>query len=137
MAGTSHGSFPDLTAELSGKGQNAVNTAVQAHVDECALSVHVDAASDKPDCGQRTYAYNAEPGSAKWTAPPQLPALDYRLGYDNPEEVSVDGEIEWSVTFRTSTSGSRPAETKTETVTDYLYGTVDLARNPPVFTPEG
>lgn len=137
VAGTSYGSFPDLTAELSGKGQNAVNTAVQAHLDECALSVQVDAATDKPDCGQRTYAYNAEPGSAKWTAPAQLPALDYRLGYDNPEEVSVDGEMEWSVTFRTTASGSRPAETKTETVTDYLYGTVDLAQNPPVFTPEG
>jgi hypothetical protein len=137
VAGTSYGSFPDLKAELSGTGQNAVNSAVKSYLDDCALSIQVDASTDKPDCGQRTYSYNAEPGSAKWTAPAQLPALDYRLGYDNPEEVSVDGEMQWSVTFRTAASGSRPVETKTEAVTDYLYGTVDLAKNPPVFTPKG
>jgi hypothetical protein len=135
VAGSSYGSYPDLTAELSGSGENAVNSAVKTYLDDCALSVQVDASEDKTQCGQQTFAYNAEPGSAKWTAPAQLPSFDHRLGYDNPDEVSVDGEINWSVTYRTLPSGSRPAETKTETVEDYLYGTVDLAENPPVFTP--
>jgi hypothetical protein len=136
VAGTGYAAFPDLTAELSGTGQNAVDSAVKSYLDDCALSVQVDAETDKPQCGQRTYAYNAEPGSAKWTAPAQMPALDYRLGYDNPDEVSVDGQIKWSVTYRTLPAGSRPAETKTEIVSDNLYGSVDLAVNPPVFTPD-
>lgn len=136
MSASAYYGIASLTTELSATGQNAVQSAVQGYVDNCALSKQVDASTDKPGCGQTAYAYNAEPGSATWTAPTDLSGLDYRIGYDNPEEVSINGQLAWSVTFRTAATGSRPAETKTETDNDFLFGKVDLAENPPTYTPD-
>ncbi len=88
-----------LTTELSSTGCNAVGSAVQAHVDNCAVSKQTDAS-----------------------------------GTTNLKRVSINGQLTWSVSFRTRATGSRPAETKTETDNDFLLGTVDLAVNPPVHT---
>ena len=134
MSGSSYGSASAPTVALSATGTRAVQTAVQAYVDNCALSKEPDAGTDKPGCEQDVYAYDPEPGSAVWTAP-EIDGLKTRLGYDDPHAVSVDGQLIWSVTFRTKGSGSRPAETKTETDTQYLYGDVDLSVDSPVFTP--
>lgn len=136
MSAQAYYSVTSLTPELSAGGQKAVQSAIETYVDSCAQSKQVDASVDKPGCGQNGFAYNAEPGSATWTAPTDLSKLDYRIGYDKPEEVSVNGQLLWSVTYRTTASGSRPPETKTETDNDFLFGKVNLEENPPTYTPD-
>ncbi|WP_168176743.1 DUF4878 domain-containing protein [Williamsia sp. 1135] len=134
MSAQAYFGVSQLTTELSGTGRNAVQSAITAYLDNCALSKQADASADKPGCGQNVYAYNAEPGSATWTAPTDLSKLEYRIGYDNPEEVSVSGQLPWSVTYRTTATSYRPAENKTEQDNEFLYGKVDLSADPPTFT---
>lgn len=136
MSASAYYGISTLTTELSATGLNAVESAVQSYVDTCATSKQADASTDKPGCSQNVFAYNAEPGSATWTAPTDLSKLDYRLGYDNPEEVSINGQLGWSVTYRTTATSYRPAETKTEADNEFLYGKVDLAENPPTYKPD-
>ncbi|WP_028463507.1 DUF4878 domain-containing protein [Nocardia sp. 348MFTsu5.1] len=135
MSGNSYGSANSPTVDLSSTGTAAVQSAIQAYVDNCALSKETDASVDKPGCEQDVYAFDAEPASAVWTAPTDLDAVEYRVGYDDPNQVSINGDLAWSVTYRTKPYGSLPAETKTETTTQYLYGDIDLSADEPVFTP--
>ena len=135
MSGSSYGSTSSPTVDLSSTGTAAVQSALQTYVDNCALSKETDSSIDKPGCEQTVYAFDAEPGSAVWTAPTDLGAVEYSLGYDDPNQVSISGDLPWSVTYRTKASGTRPGETKTETDTQYLYGDVDLSVDEPVFTP--
>jgi hypothetical protein len=134
MSAQAYFGVSQLTTELSGTGRNAVQSAVETYLDNCALSKQADASADKPGCEQNVYAYNAEPGSATWTAPTDLSKLEYRIGYDNPDEVSVNGQLPWSVTYRTTATSYRPAETKTEQDNEFMYGKVDLSADPPTYT---
>lgn len=135
MSAQGYYSASQLTTDLSATGRRAVESAITSYLDNCALSKQADASADKPGCEQNAYAYDAEPGSATWTAPTDLSKLEYRVAYDNPEEVSVNGEVPWSVTYRTTATSYRPAENKSKQDTDFLYGDVDLSVDPPTFTP--
>lgn len=127
--GPDSGAYPQLQAGLSDQGKTAVSTALNAYLDNCAASTQASASTDKPGCGQHLYD-SAVPGSVRWTKPTDLSTVTYRLDYQTPTTVDVDGSLQWTATF-TPTDGSD----NTGTGSQYLDGTVDLTAASPTFTP--
>ncbi|MGV9825506.1 hypothetical protein [Gordonia sp. NPDC003429] len=119
-----------VKADLSTQGKSAVNKAVDAYLANCATSTSDDASTDRPGCGQDLYR-TAVPGSVRWTKPTDLSDLRYSIGYDDPNKVDVLGQVNWSATYASPSSGPSVA-----TDSDFMNGSVDLSQNPPTYTPD-
>ncbi len=121
--------YSTLETGLSDAGEKAVATAVSTFIAACAKAKDLN-----PDnCPQSEYDYQAVAGTATWTAPTDLSALEYRTS-SPVTKVYVTGDLTWSVSYTAEDySGARKKVTSND-VDGSLYGTVDLTKSPPVYT---
>lgn len=122
------GGYASLQRDLSDAGMAAVQGAVTDHLTACAgPSSTYDASDDKPQCGQ--YASDApyDATAVVWTAPTDLSGLEFSVDYDSATTVSVSGSVAWSVSW------AEDGKPQSATVSENLYGTVDLAESTPVY----
>ena len=119
----------NVTPTLSEAGKTAVANAVNTYLTNCEGSREARASVDKPGCEQDTYA-SARPGSVRWTKPTRLDELTTRFDYSDATKVTVSGSVEWGISY-VSNYGNTP---ETDTVTEYMNGSVDLTQNPPTYT---
>lgn len=119
-----------LVAGLSVAGEAAVERAVRDYLAFCAQSVQPDASADRRGCRQTLYRA-AQPGSVRWTAPSDIAGLLREVSSGDARKVSVAGQIDWPVTYVPTYDGGRPISTVND---EYLYGTVDLGAESPLFT---
>lgn len=111
---------PDFT--LNDDGTKAINKAIADAYGRCETS----SLTEPPNCPVALNAYDAVEGSVSWGRA-DLSAV--KVGNFDPYslQVSVTGDVPIPVGYQT-----RRGETKTGTVTSYMYAKADLTKTPPV-----
>lgn len=119
-----------LATGLSTAGRSAAAAAVRTFVAACARSKDLAPAS----CPQAVDDVDGVDGTAAWTAPTDLGGLAYRVSTP-VTRVYVTGNLSWQVGYVAEDfTGARKNVTGAKVVAA-LYGTVDLTKSPPVFSP--
>jgi hypothetical protein len=126
--------YPELSAALSNTGKQAVQKAVAAAMQQCAESHSLA----PENCPNHEFGTSGLPvaDSAEWTAPTDYSGLQYQIGYDNPSQIRVSGQLVFKVSYKTEDYVTVKVTTQTDEVKGLVFGTVDLSKSPVTFVTE-